>query len=199
MEKAISILRKPSRIILLFGSLLYVTLYSIYSFGGGLGGEFLPVISSLILITATLVAIVATPLFLLLKKEEWAKITFAVVGGFYLISATISHLGEAQMATSGTDGLIVVAAVFGFLFGLCLLGAIALIVLSYIRKDNLFKHLVVAALAGALGFAIVAFVLFFIAYVKWDVNWTRYLELTNDLLVAPVVVGFGYLYFFDKE
>ena len=64
--------------ILIVASFVYAGLFALTAFGG-MGGEFFPVLGNIVLFLAMLAVLVATPLLLILKKEELAKWVFTAV------------------------------------------------------------------------------------------------------------------------
>ena len=101
----------------------------------------------------------------------------------------------------GDDALRIIIAIFGFLAGLALTGVLVLLILNFILKKEVFKFCAVLTFAGALFFILVLVILLFVYYIKtsveneyYNVPWTNYISLVL-MLVAPVAVLFGYLYF----
>ena len=204
MKKIFDVLLKPSRLILIIAAFAYAGLYSIVSFAR-IGGGFLPVVADLLIVTLTLIAVVAGPILLLLKREEAAKLVFLLVAAYWLLSNVLNYLSYAYRAAEGEEALSVLIGVFGFLAGLALTGVLTLLILNFILKKEVFKFSAVLAFVGAIAFIFITFVLSFVYYIVKDVEWAK-----NDwgtpynwisfvslflMLAAPVAILFGYLYF----
>ena len=204
MKKIFDLLVKPSRLILIIAAFAYAGLYSIVHFAG-IGGGFLPVVADLLIITLTLIAVVAGPILLLLKKEEAAKLVFLLVAAYWLLSSVLGYLSYAYRVVEGAEALDILIGIFGFLAGLALTGVLVLLILNFILKKEVFKFSAVLAFVGAIAFILIAFILLFVYYIVKDVEWAK-----NDwgtpynwisfvslflMLAAPVAILFGYLYF----
>ena len=200
MKKIFEVLSKPARLILIIAAFAYAGLYAVISFGSFDGG-FLAVVGGLIVSVLTIAAVVAVPVLLLLKKEEAAKLVFILVAGYWLVSNAQSYLLNYSWWAEGNDGLRIVIAIFGFFAGLALTGVLVLLILHFILKKEVFKFSAVLTFAGALFFIFVLMILLLVYYIKtsveneyYNVPWTNYISLFL-MLVAPVAVLFGYLYF----
>ena len=195
MKKILELLVKPSRLILLIASIVYVSLYAISGFGS-LGGEFMPLISRLIIMLVTIAAVVSIPVLLILKKDNIAKIVFALVGGFWLVDAARSYVSDGQAVINGADGLYITAGIFGFLAGLCLTAVLILLVFSFVLKKEALRF--VSILVFIIGYVFIFITSIFQMIIEGQVNagWTLYF-ISINMMVAPIAVLFGYLYFFS--
>lgn len=197
LNNIIQTFKKPSRLILLIGSILVFALTALSEFGN-IGGEFFPVFIGIIVLVATLAATAAVPVLLVMKKEEAAKIVFSILAGYWLISKTRGELATSSWVVDGLPLLYVAAAVFSVFFGLCLLAVIVLAILQYVLKKE-FRPIIMCVLAGALLMAFVALILWLVVYGKQDAAWTVFIDEFNAHLVIPVTLIGGILYFFIDE
>ena len=195
MNKIFNTLLKPARWILLIGSFVYLVIFAVAT-SGGLGGRFLPVVSTLIILLAGMAALAAVPVCLLLKKEDAAKLVFTILAGYWVISTILGQLGQAQMIDNGTEGLVITACVFSFLMGLCILGVLVLLVLNYVLKKDIFRLAAVLTMVGVILFALVAGILWMVVYGKWGLGWTLFVDAVGDYFILPTLILFGYLYFY---
>lgn len=201
MKKIFDVLLRPSRMILLVASIAYAAIYAVITLGN-FGGGFLPVLARTIIFVLTLAALVSIPVLLLIKKEEAAKLVLVLLSGYWLISSTQNYLSYANWAGENAQALEVVIGIFGFLAGLALAGVVVLLVLKFILKKEVFKLSAVLTFAAAYLFIVVLFVLLLIYYIKLNTeykqpiyDWTNFASLSL-MLIAPISVLFGYLYFF---
>ena len=192
MKKIFEVLVKPSRLILLIASIVYICLYMVGEIGS-IGGGFLDVLGSVIVFVLTLAALTSIPVLLLLKKDEAAKLVFFLVSGYWLITANQSYLFFGT-AVNSKDALLNTTGVFGFLVGLFLAAVLVLLVLHFILKKEVLKLSAVLSFLLSFLLLFVFFVLYFIVHVKYNYAWTGYLDLFARL-TAPVAIFFGYLYF----
>lgn len=197
LNNIIQTLKKPSRLILLIGSILVFALTALSEFGS-IGGEFFPVFIGIIVLVATLAATAAVPVLLVMKKEEAAKIVFSILAGYWLISKTRGDLGYASWVVDKMPGLALSAALFSVFFGLCLLAVIVFAILHYVLKKE-FRPIIMCVLAGALLMAFIALILWLVVYGKQDASWTVFIDEFNAHLVIPVTLIGGVLYFFIDE
>ena len=194
MKKILDFLAKPSKLIYLVCAFAYAGLFAIATLGC-LGGEFLPVISSLLVFLMLFAGAIAAPLLVVLHKEQAAKIVFGLVSAYWLVIAVQNNLGYTVFCQDGFSALQATIGVFGLLIGLCLLAVLVLAILSVVLKKELFKLVSILSLVGAFVFYFVMMVLLFVLYVKHETQWTNFIQLFVDL-VAPAAILFGYLYFF---
>ena len=193
MKKIFEVLVKPSRLILLITSIVYICLYMVSEIGS-IGGGFLGVLGEVIILVLTLAALISIPVLLLLKKEEAAKIVFILVGGYWLITSNQSYLFFGNIVANNKNGLLATTGVFGFLVGLALAAVLVLLVLHFILKKEVLKFAAILTYALAFLFLFVFFILYFIIHIQNQYPWTSYLDLFARL-VAAIAIFFGYLYF----
>lgn len=194
LNNIISILKKPSRMILFVGSIVVFALTALSGFGN-IGGDFFPVFIGIIVLVAKLAATAAIPTLLILKKDDIAKIVFVILSGYWLISSAEGQLSYASTVGYGT-ALYDCAAVFSVLFGLCLLAVIVLIVLGFALKGKDFKAVDLLILCGAIILGLVALILWCVIYGKNQYPWTSFVSSINYFVVIPVTVSGGLLYYF---
>ena len=196
VNKILDLLSKPARWVLLIGSLVYLALFAVAT-AGQIGGRFLSVVSNLIILIAGIGVLAVVPLFMFLKKENISKIVFTILGGYWLISSILGELGTAAAwDMDGAPGIVITASVFSFILGLCLLGVLVLLVLNFVLKNDFYRLLAVFVMAAVVLFSLVTGILWMVAYGQMNFGWTSYVNAVADYIVVPVVVLFGYFYFY---
>lgn len=195
MKKLFEVLSKPAKMILIIGSFVYAAWFAT-SKAGSMGGNFMSVMTNLILMVVGTALLAATPVFLLIKKEELAKIIFFILAGYWLLSTFQTLFAiAASYAGYGSDGLEITIGIFAFITGLALVGILVLIVLEFFLKKPIFRFISTLVFAGAILFGFVFGLLFFIYYCKWDLGWVGAVNTFIGYMLLPALLFFGLLYF----
>ena len=197
INNIIQTLKKPSRLILLVGSIVVFAFTALTSFSG-IDGGFFPVFIGIIVLIATLAATAAVPTLLILQKDKAAKIVFSILAAYWVISTARGDLSYAVVVDDLYPDLYIAAGIFSVFFGLCLLAVIVLLVLHFtIKKD--FKLICLYVAAGALLFGFIAMILWCVIYGKQEADWTQFISEINRHLVIPVTIIGGALFYFIEE
>ena len=197
MEKILQFLGKPARLIFIICAFAYATFYAVVT-AASIGGTFISVASNLMLFVVGVPLLVAAPIFLLLKKEEGAKIAFVFLISFWIIYSVESLFATAEnWCVRNADGLLITIGVFCFLLALALIAVLVLLALEYILKKSKLRVFSFFVLIGFFLFSFITFILYFIFCIKFDADWTRYFYILSTYLIAPLAVLFGCLYFFN--
>lgn len=197
INNIIQTLKKPSRLILLVGSILVFAFTALTQFGS-FDDEFFPVFIGIIVLVATLCATAAVPVLLILKKDDAAKIVFSILAAYWVISTARGDLSFAVVVADPYPSLYIAARLFAVFFGLCLLAVIVLLVLHFALKRD-FKLIALYVGAGALLFGFIAMILWCVVYGKQEADWTSFISEINRHLVVPVTILGGTLYYFIDE
>lgn len=172
--------------ILLFAATAFVLVLD----AAGIGGGFMPVIGSLILLVVDLAMVGIIPLLIALKKHDLVKYAFAPVFGYWIISTLFNRIGRADWITSGTNGIVITASLFDFIAGCALLAVIVMAVLFFITKKSKMLQIGFCILTGALVFFFLAWVMWIAAYAKFDADWTSYFGAFYNYLFFPFGLAF---------
>ena len=187
-----------AKLILIIGSFLHLAVYLITSFAG-LGSEFMPVVSNLILLSVTSLALAAVPVLLLIKKDNFALIVFLDLTVYFLISNSRSYIGLANGAVNGQPGLLVATYIFCFLFGLALLVFLAFAVIAYVLKKGLFLNLASFVLLGVIVLAYVVGIFMIVVYAQGNADWTSWVSAIEFYFFFPITLSVGMLYFYKNQ
>lgn len=204
MNKVFAALSKPAKWIYMFGSfayaLLYVIAYLISAGNNGTMNSFFPAISVILIVLLAIILIPAAGVLILLKQEKIAKIVFMVLGDFAVLSYVFNGLNEVQ---NWADPQIVQNAelwntciVFNFFFALSLLAVIVLIIISVILKKKLLQTIAFFAFLGVMLLAFLTGVFYTINGGVVDVGFAIMTQIILEFFIQPVLLVFGYLYFF---
>ena len=184
-----------ARLILIIGAFLHLGVYLITSFAG-LGDEFMPVLSNLILLSVTSLALAAVPVLLLIKKDKFALIVFLVLTVYFLISQSRGDISAANGAVNGQPGILVALDIFLFMYGLALLAFLAFGVVSYVLKKGKFLDIASYVLLGALMLAYVVGIFYIIVFAQGKADWTSWLNIIEFYFLFPITLSVGMFYFF---
>ena len=194
MKKLFETLLPPSRLVLLVLGCAYAVLFAVLTLAS-MGDNFLEVMSNIIMFVVFFGAFASVPVLLLLNKDQAAKIVFAIVAGYLLLSAVQQQFMYASIVSGNSEGLIVAVGIFGFIIGLAYVAAGALLVLSLALNKENFKLYALLALVLGIVLQVIEFVLMLIMFIKYKSPWTSYLEAIAYLII-PAMALFGYLCFF---
>ena len=196
LAKIPSSFKKGAFIALVSAGFLHLALTALVSFAG-FGGSFIAVLSDILVTSATLAALVAVPLLVLLKKREIALTVFTVLTGFWLISTSREQLSAAgAFDAQNNPALVNAALIFCFLYGVVLLGTFVLIVLSLVFKKNpLFKQIAFLGLLTSVLFGLICAILMMIVYGQANMGWTSFVGAIDSYVVIPSLVTIGCVYF----
>lgn len=202
MNKVFAAISKPAKWIYMFGSFGYALLFIIaYLVGDGdKMNNFFPALSIILITVLALVLIPIAGVLILLKQEKIAKIVFMVLGGFAVLSYVFNGLNEAQ---NWADPQIVENAalwntciVFNFFFALSLLAVIVLIIISVILKKKLLQTIAFFTFLGVMLLAFITGLFYTINGGVVDVGFAIMTQIILEFFIQPVLLVFGYLYFF---
>jgi len=196
-NKIIGAVKPISKMLLIIGSFVFLAIFGL-THVVTINGDFFSVMAGLIITTVGIIALAVTPVFLILKKDNIAKIAFTILGGYWVISTLLSEISSGYNFDVNNPGIFNAASIFSFILGIVLLAIVVLIVLSIALKKDIFK---VIAMFGVLSFiflALVAGILWICCYASNPdfYVWTDYVGIIGNYFVLPTVVTFGVLYFY---
>ena len=196
MEKFLNSLTKPAKWVLIIGGLFYAVWYAIGR-GMSMEGSFMSVVGNILLLFVGTALIAIPPILVLFNKKELAKTVFLILVGYWLLTSIQNWLFNADLYCSNNDdGLAVVTGIFFFIGALGLLGILILIALEIGLKKPGFRFFAFLAILGVIVFAFFAGLFAFIEAIRYDWGWARVVDQLVEYILLPVVVCFGYLYFF---
>ena len=196
MNKLFETLVKPSKWILIIGSFIFALWFAIKA-ATSIDGEFMSVMANIIILFVGTGLLVAVPILLLFKKDEQAKTVFLILVGYWLLSTIQSWLFYSEtFASNNAPALAIVAGIFTFIAALGLVGILVLIVLEFALKNKSLRFITIIVLLGVIGAAFIAGILLFIYAIQMNAGWVRIVDFAIDFMFLPILICFGYLYFF---
>ncbi len=194
MNKFFEVLTKPAKWVLIIGGFIYAVWYAIGR-GANMDGQFMSVLVNLILLVVGTALLAATPVLVILKKNDMAKIVFLILVGYWLLSSIQSYYGFADAFCSSNDGVSITAGVFFFLAASCLLAVLVFIVLEFALKKQGMRFFAFIVMLALIVLAFLAGLFYFIQAVRVEAGWYQYINPWVEYMLLPVVVCFGYLFF----
>ena len=194
MNKFFEVLTKPAKWVLIIGGFIYAVWYAIGR-GANMDGQFMSVLVNLILLVVGTALLAATPVLVILKKNDMAKIVFLILVGYWLLSSIQSYYGFADVFCSVNDGVSITSGVFFFLAASCLLAVLVFIVLEFALKKQGMRFFAFIVMLALIVLAFLAGLFYFIQAVRVEAGWYQYINPWVEYMLLPVVVCFGYLYF----
>lgn len=196
MEKFFNQLAKPAKLVYVIGAFLYALLFAILT-AAGIGGTFMSVTTNLIILIVGTALLVAAPIFILLDKNEPAKVVFLILLGYFVLSNILNYFGLAEArVVKDADGGVIAQGIFDFLLGLALASILVLIALEFMFKKPIFRFVAFFIMLGIILVALVTFIIALVNCIRFEAGWTGYLNIIMLYLLPAPVLFFGYLYFF---
>ena len=195
MDKFFNSLSKPSKWIFVIGGFFYATWFAITQ-AVSIDGQFVSVIVRLVIMAIGTALLVGAPLLVLLGKNEAAKMVFLFLIGYWVLNTARNWLSNAEAFTDSRDGLAIAAGIFAFLAGLGLAAIIVLVILEFLFKAKFLRFVSFLVMLGVIVLAFIGGLLF--AIYEGTVNrfWPLGADYIVDWMILPIVICFGYLYFF---
>ena len=196
MNKIFEILAKPAKLVLIIGGLVYAVWFAIRT-GLSIDGGFVNVLTNILTLFVGTALIAIPPVMLLIKKEELAKLFFVFLLGFWILTTPSQWFVLADAFAESGDGFIIFVGIYLMILGIALLGILVLIILEILLGMKFLRPIInIIALAVVAAFFVGA-ILFCIEAGIQGAPWLYFVEYAFvDMIVLPVTVGFGCLYFF---
>ena len=195
MEKFFQTLSKPAKWVLIIGGFFYAVWFAVMQ-GAGIDGEFVSVLTRLIIMVVGTVLLAATPVLVLFKKDDAAKMVFLFLIGYWVLNTIQSWFFYAETFTESNDGLAVTAGIFSLIAGLGLVAILVLTILEFFLKKPVLRFISLLVMLGVIVVGFIGGLLLVIYAGKMNAFWPRGAEFLVDYMILPLVICFGYLYFF---
>jgi len=194
MEKILKALSKPAKWVFIIGGFFYTVWFAIYT-ATNIGGGFISVVAELIIMTIGTALLVASPLLVLLKKDNPARLLFLFLLGYWVLSTIQSWFFYAETFVESNNGLGVAAAIFSFIAGLGIVAILVLTVLEFLLKKPVFRFISFLIFLGVVATGFIAGLLIVVYSGTNNAFWPSGANLLVEYMILPVVICFGYLYF----
>ena len=199
MNKLFDILAKPSRLILIIGGFAYALWFAIQT-AISIDGQFMNVLTNIVILFVGTALICLPPIMLLLRKEELAKLFFVFLIGYWVLSTPSEYFFLAETLADGGEFYPVFVSIFLLSIGLAVVAVLVLIILEMLLGLTSLKPIINLVALIAVAACILTAFLFIVECAIMGAGWTFYVRYAlMDMIVLPVTVGFGCLYFFHGK
>ena len=196
MNKIFETLAKPAKLVLIIGGLVYAVWFATKT-AMGMGGTFMSVLTGVITLIVGVGLIALPPVLLLLKKEEPAKLFFVFLVGYWVLRTPSEYFFLADTFADANEFYPVFVSIFLLIIGMAVLGVLVLLVLEMLLGMKFLRPIINLVAFIAVATCIFTGILFIIECAIMKANWNMYIDYAvMDMMLLPVTVGFGCLYFF---
>lgn len=196
MNKIFALLAKPARLVFIIGGFVYALWFAVMT-AMSIDGEFMNVLTNIIELFVGVALICLPPVMLLLKKEELAKLFFVFLLGYWVLTAPTEYFFLAETCASAKEFYPVFVSIFLLAIGLALVGILVLIILEMLLGLKFLRPIVNLIALIFVAACFLTAILFMILAGVNNAPWNFYVQYAlMDMIVVPVIVGFGCLYFF---
>lgn len=194
INKVFNILSKPAKWIFVIGGLSYALWFAIRT-AMSIDGQFMNVLTNIITLFVGTALCCLPPVFILIKKEELAKLFFVFLLGYWVLTAPSQYFFLAEGFADAGEFFPVFVSIFLLLTGVGVVGILVLSILEiilrikFLRLLSLFIGIIVVALSFTTA------ILFMIEAGIMGADWSIFVEYgLITMILLPFVVGCGCLY-----
>ena len=191
INKVFEILSKPAKWIFIIGALVYAVWFATRT-AMSMDGQFMNVLTNIITLFVGTALIALPPVFLLLKKDELAKLFFVFLLGYWVLNAPSQFFVLAEGFADAGEFFPVFVSIFLLMVGVGLVAILVLVILEIILKLQLFRllSLFIGIVVVLLSFTTA--ILFMIEAGIMGADWSIYVEYGFIMMILlPFVVGCG--------
>ena len=193
-NKVFEILSKPVKWIFVGGAFAYALWFAIRT-AMSIDGQFMNVLTNIITLFVGTALCALPPLFILIKKEELAKLFFVFLLGYWVLTAPSQYFFLAETFADAGEFFPVFVSIFLLLTGIGLVGILVLVILEIILRLKIFRllSLFIGIIVVVLSFTTA--ILFMIEAGIMGAGWPMFVEYGFVwMILLPVVVGCGCIY-----
>lgn len=191
INKVFEILTKPAKWIFVGGAFAYALWFAIRT-AMSIDGQFMNVLTNIITLFVGTALCCLPPVFILIKKEELAKLFFVFLLGYWVLTAPSQYFFLAETFADAREFFPVFVSIFLLLTGVGVVGILVLVILEiilrikFLRLLSLFIGIIVVALSFTTA------ILFMIEAGIMGADWSIFVEYgLITMILLPFVVGCG--------
>lgn len=191
INKVFEILSKPAKWIFIIGALVYGVWFATRT-AMSIDGQFMNVLTNIITLFVGTALICLPPVFLLLKKDELAKLFFVFLLGYWVLTAPSQFFVLAEGFADAGEFFPVFVSIFLLTVGVGLVAILVLVILEIILKLQIFRllSLFIGIIVVLLSFTTA--ILFMIEAGIMGADWSIFVEYgLVTMILLPIVVGCG--------
>lgn len=191
INKVFEILSKPAKWIFIIGGFVYAVWFAMRT-AMSIDGQFMNVLTNIITLFVGTALCCLPPLFLLLKKDELAKLFFAFLLGYWVLTAPQQYFFLAETFADAGQFFPVFVSIFLFTVGLALIGVLVLVILQIILKLKVLRLITLGIGILVVLLSFTTAILFMIEAGIMGAAWAMYIEYGFIMMILlPFVVGCG--------
>ena len=199
MNKIFEILAKPAKLVLIIGGLVYAVWFAVMQ-AVSIDGEFMSVLTGIVTLFVGTALIALPPVMLLIKKDELAKLFFVFLLGYWVLTSPTQYFFFAETLASAGEFFPVFISILLFVVGLGIVGILVLVILEILLGLKFLRPIINLIALIVIAASFVTAILFMIEAGIQSAPWIYYVDYAlMDMIVLPVTVGFGCLYFFGAN
>jgi hypothetical protein len=190
-NKVFEILSKPAKWIFVGGAFAYALWFAIRT-AMSIDGQFMNVLTNIITLFVGTALCCLPPVFILIKKEELAKLFFVFLLGYWVLTAPSQYFFLAETFADAREFFPVFVSIFLLLTGVGVVGILVLSILEIILKIKFLRllSLFIGIIVVALSFTTA--ILFMIEAGIMGADWSIFVEYgLITMILLPFVVGCG--------
>lgn len=191
INKVFEILSKPAKWIFVGGAFAYALWFATRT-AMSIDGQFMNVLTNIITLFVGTALCCLPPVFILIKKEELAKLFFVFLLGYWVLTAPSQYFFLAETFADAREFFPVFVSIFLLLTGVGVVGILVLSILEiilrikFLRLLSLFIGIIVVALSFTTA------ILFMIEAGIMGADWSIFVEYgLITMILLPFVVGCG--------
>ena len=199
INKVFEILSKPAKWIFVGGAFAYALWFAIRT-AMSIDGQFMNVLTNIITLFVGTALCCLPPVFILIKKEELAKLFFVFLLGYWVLTAPSQYFFLAETFADAREFFPVFVSIFLLLTGVGVVGILVLSILEiilrikFLRLLSLFIGIIVVALSFTTA------ILFMIEAGIMGADWSIFVEYgLITMILLPFVVGCGCIALLDVD
>ena len=191
INKVFEILSKPAKLIFIIGAFVYAAWFATMT-AMGIDGQFMNVLTNIITLFVGTALICLPPLFLLLKKEELAKLFFVFLLGYWILTTPQEFFFLSETFASAREFYPVFVSIFLLIIGLGLVGILVLVILEMVLNLKFLRFITLIIAFAVMATCLVTAILFMILCGINNAPWNMYIQYAViDMIILPFTVGCG--------
>ena len=191
INKVFEILSKPAKWIFIIGGFVYAVWFAMRT-AMSIDGQFMNVLTNIITLFVGTALCCLPPVFLLIKKDELAKLFFVFLLGYWVLTAPQQYFFLAETFADAREFFPVFVSIFLLITGLGLVAILVLVLLEIVLKIKFLRllSLFIGIIVVVLSFTTA--ILFMIEAGIMGAAWAMFVEYGFIMMILlPFVVGCG--------
>ena len=191
INKVFEILSKPAKWIFIIGALVYAVWFAART-AMSMDGQFMNVLTNIIVLFVGTALCALPPVFMLLKKDDLAKLFFVFLLGYWVLTAPQQYFFLAETFADAREFFPVFVSIFLLTTGVALVGILVLVILQIILKIKILRLITLGIGILVVLLSFTTAILFMIEAGIMGAAWVMYVEYGFiDMILLPFVVGCG--------